>query len=144
MGSFVQTLPPIVPRFRTWTSAICAHTSPRIGRARASLGRHDLRVGGHCADLERPVRPELDPLQVVEPVQVDQRVRRAGARFHDVDQRLAACESPGAVVGGEQLERFREGRRLGVGDLAEKHHRGFIKCQRHGAQVATHHGHTLR
>src|SRR3954447_14496903 len=36
VGSFEQTLPPIVPRFRTWTSAICAHTSPRIGRARAS------------------------------------------------------------------------------------------------------------
>ena len=36
VGSFEQTLPPIVPRFRTWTSAICAQTSPRIGRARAS------------------------------------------------------------------------------------------------------------
>ena len=37
VGSFVQTLPPIVPRLRTCTSAICAQTSPRIGRARASL-----------------------------------------------------------------------------------------------------------
>src|SRR3954452_8164100 len=34
--SFEQTLPPIVPRFRTWTSAIVAQTSPRIGRAFAS------------------------------------------------------------------------------------------------------------
>ncbi len=36
VGSFEQTLPPIVPRFRTWTSAIVAQTSPRIGRAFAS------------------------------------------------------------------------------------------------------------
>ena len=32
VGSFEQTLPPIVPRLRTWTSAICAATSARIGR----------------------------------------------------------------------------------------------------------------
>src|SRR3954465_7028017 len=38
VGSFEQTLPPIVPRFRTWTSAIVAQTSPRIGRAFASAG----------------------------------------------------------------------------------------------------------
>src|SRR4051794_29587715 len=36
VGSFEQTLPPIVPRFRTCTSAIVEQTSPRIGRARAS------------------------------------------------------------------------------------------------------------
>src|SRR5690349_1300857 len=36
VGSFEQTLPPIVPRFRTWTSAIVAQTSARIGRALAS------------------------------------------------------------------------------------------------------------
>ena len=36
VGSLEQTLPPIVPRFRTCTSAIWAQTSPRIGRARAS------------------------------------------------------------------------------------------------------------
>ncbi len=36
VGSFEQRLPPIVPRLRTWTSAILAQTSPRIGRARAS------------------------------------------------------------------------------------------------------------
>src|SRR5437763_1897658 len=39
VGSFEQTLPPIVPRFRTWTSAIVAQTSPRIGRAFASAER---------------------------------------------------------------------------------------------------------
>ena len=33
VGSFEQTFPPIVPRFRTWTSAIVETTSPRIGRA---------------------------------------------------------------------------------------------------------------
>src|SRR6478672_10743129 len=36
VGSFEQTLPPIVPRLRTCTSAIVAQTSPRIGRAFAS------------------------------------------------------------------------------------------------------------
>src|SRR6478672_8398498 len=36
VGSLEQTLPPIVPRFRTWTSAICAQTSPRMGLAFAS------------------------------------------------------------------------------------------------------------
>ena len=36
VGSLEQTLPPIVPRLRTWTSAIWAQTSPRIGLARAS------------------------------------------------------------------------------------------------------------
>ena len=33
VGSLTQTLPPIVPRLRTWTSAIVAATSARIGRA---------------------------------------------------------------------------------------------------------------
>ena len=33
VGSVTQTFPPIVPRFRTWTSAIVAATSARIGRA---------------------------------------------------------------------------------------------------------------
>ena len=55
VGSLVQTLPPIVPRFRTCTSAICAQTSPRIGRARASLDCDELGVGRHRADLERAV-----------------------------------------------------------------------------------------
>src|SRR5829696_1415057 len=32
VGSFEQTLPPTVPRLRTWTSAIRDATSPRIGR----------------------------------------------------------------------------------------------------------------
>ena len=36
VGSLEQMFPPIVPRFRTCTSAIWAQTSPRIGRARAS------------------------------------------------------------------------------------------------------------
>ena len=36
VGSFEQTLPPTVPRFRTWTSAIDEQTSARIGRAFAS------------------------------------------------------------------------------------------------------------
>ena len=36
VGSFEQTLPPIVPRFRTCTSAIIAATSPRIDRAPAA------------------------------------------------------------------------------------------------------------
>ena len=38
VGSFEQTLPPIVPRFRTWTSAIVLATSARIGRAAATSG----------------------------------------------------------------------------------------------------------
>ena len=33
VGSLTQTLPPIVPRLRIWTSAIVAATSARIGRA---------------------------------------------------------------------------------------------------------------
>ena len=33
VGSLTQTLPPIVPRLRTWTSAIVEATSARIGRA---------------------------------------------------------------------------------------------------------------
>ena len=38
VGSFEQTLPPIVPRLRTWTSAIVLATSARIGRADATSG----------------------------------------------------------------------------------------------------------
>src|SRR4051795_8763685 len=36
VGSFEQTLPPIVPRFRTCTSAIVPATSPRMDRAPAA------------------------------------------------------------------------------------------------------------
>ncbi len=41
VGSLEQMLPPIVPRFRTWTSAICAATVARIGRASATSDEAD-------------------------------------------------------------------------------------------------------
>ena len=106
VGSFEQTLPPIVPRFRTWTSAIVAQTSPRIGRAVASAEPMSSVYVVIAPIVERPVAGELDPLQLVEPVQVDEHVRRGGARLHDVDQRLAAGERAGAVVRREDRERL--------------------------------------
>ncbi len=38
VGSLTQTLPPTVPRFCTWRSAIVAATSARSGRAAATSG----------------------------------------------------------------------------------------------------------
>ena len=103
VGSFAQMLPPIVPRFRTWTSAICAQTSPRIGRARASALSTIVGVGRHRADLERRRRaPSSMPFSSSSAVQVDERVGRGDARLHHVDERLAAGERPRAVVLREQ------------------------------------------
>ena len=135
VGSFVQTLPPIVPRFRTCTSAICAQTSPRIGRARASLDS-TISVYVVIAPIdERAVGAELDPLQLLDAAQVDERVGRAGARLHHVDQRLAAGERARAVVRREQLDRFGERGGPRISDLAKKHpQRGLIKCQESGAR----------
>ena len=61
------------------------------------------------------------PLQLLEPVQVDEHVGRGGARLHDVDQRLAAGERARAVVRREERERLGDGRRLRVLDLAQQH-----------------------
>src|SRR6266511_3653646 len=55
VGSLRQTLPPIVPRLRTWTSAISEATRAMIGRARL----HDIDV--RLSASERPrvrARPE--------------------------------------------------------------------------------------
>jgi hypothetical protein len=38
VGSLTQTLPPTVPRFCTWRSAIVAATSARMGLAAATSG----------------------------------------------------------------------------------------------------------
>ena len=114
-------LPPIVPRFRTWTSAIWAQTSPRIGRARASGEAISSRVGRHRADLERAVGAELDPLQLRDPVQVDEHVGRRGARLHHVDQGLAAGQGARAVVLRENPECLLERVRLRVPHLAQQH-----------------------
>jgi hypothetical protein len=79
-------------------------------RPGARLARgHDLRVGGHRADLERAVGPELDPFQLLECAEVDQRVRRARARLHHVDQRLSTRERACAVVLREKPDRLGEG-----------------------------------
>ena len=67
VGSFEQTFPPIVPRFRTWTSAIVAHTSPRIGRAFASAERTSSVYVVIGPIVERPVGGELDSLELGEP-----------------------------------------------------------------------------
>src|SRR5438876_568508 len=82
VGSFEHTLPPIVPRLRTWTSATCAQTSPRIGRARASYGvapqvglePTTLRLTADLGDVS------LGPPRVVEPFQVTRAHRRSGGR----------------------------------------------------------------
>ena len=91
-------------------------------RPRLRLRRgHELGVRRHRADRQRPVGCELDPAQLVEPVEVDEHVGRRRARLHDVDQRLPAGERAGAVVRREQLQRFRHGPRFGVFDLAQQH-----------------------
>ena len=90
VGSLAQMFPPIVPRFRTCTSAICAATSPRIGRARASALSTISEIGRHRADVEAAVAAELDPSQLLERGEVDDRVGRGGARLHHVDERLSA------------------------------------------------------
>ena len=85
------------------------------------LGReHDLRIRRHRADLEGVAR-HGDSAQLVEPVQVDQRVRGGRARLHDVDQRLASGERPRALVGFEQAHRFFDGGRARVLDLTQEH-----------------------
>jgi hypothetical protein len=93
VGSLTHTLPPIVPRFRTWTSAIVPATSARIGPCDVDLGRA-LQLGArdHRADLEHPVRREPDPAQLVEIGKVDEHVGRGRALLHHVDQRLAPGE----------------------------------------------------
>ena len=121
VGSFEQTLPPIVPRFRTWTSAIVAHTSPRIGRAFASAERMSSVYVVIAPIVSVPSAGELDPAQLGEAVDVDEHVGGRRAGLHDVDQRLAAGERAGAVVRGEQLESLRHGLRLRVLDLAQQH-----------------------
>ena len=76
VGSFEQMLPPSVPRFRTWTSAICAQTSPRIGRARASGSTHQLGVGRHRAD-RRASRRRRARCPSAPRAATDRRARRA-------------------------------------------------------------------
>ena len=85
------------------------------------LGRaHDLGVGRHRAQLQR-VAGDRDRAQLVEPVQVDEHVRRGCAGLHHVDERLAAGERPGSLVRAEQLNRLCHRGRTRIFDLAEKH-----------------------
>ena len=85
------------------------------------LGRgHDLGVGRHRAQLERVAR-DRDRAQLLEPVQVDEHVRRGGARLHHVHERLAAGERAGAFVRAKQPDRLFDGGRPRIFDLAKKH-----------------------
>jgi hypothetical protein len=91
-------------------------------RPRLRLRRgHELGVGRHRADRERPVTGELDPAQLLESVQVDEHVGRRRARLHHVDDRLAAGERTRAVVGREQLQGLRHRPRFRVLHLAQQH-----------------------
>ena len=90
------------------------------GRTGPSLGRGgDLRVGRHRADRQGPVRSELDPLQLVQAVQIDEDVGGGGARLHHVDQGLAACEGAGSLVPRQDREGLGDGRRLRILDLPQ-------------------------
>ena len=94
-------------------------------RAGARLGALD-QVGdrGHRADVEAAVDAELDPPQILERGEIDDRLGRGGARLHDVDERLSAREDAGALVRREKLERLRQRGRSGVSDLCRKHEGG--------------------
>ena len=81
---------------------------------------HHLRVGRHRAEPQRVAR-DRDRAQLVEPVQVDEHVRRGGARLHHVDERLAAGERPRALVRAQERDRLVHRGRPRVLDLAEEH-----------------------
>ena len=120
MGSLTQTLPPTVPRFRIWTSAIVAATSARIGRATStSDDAISLRVRDHRAELEGAlVGGERDRAQLVEIGEVDEHVGRGGPGLHHVDERLAPCEGTCPVVLGEERDRLLDGGRTRVLDFS--------------------------
>ncbi len=61
VGSFEQTLPPMVPRFRTWTSAIVRATSARIGRAAATSGESTMAAYVVIAPIVRVPLPFAIP-----------------------------------------------------------------------------------
>jgi hypothetical protein len=79
-----------------------------------------LRVRRHGADLER-VAGDRDRPQLVQPIQVDEDVRRGRAGLHHVDQRLAAGQRAGALVSREEPDRFVHGGRARIFDLAKEH-----------------------
>ncbi len=91
-------------------------------RPRPRFARFDeLGVRRHGADLERSVGAELDALQLLDRGQVDERIGRARARLHHVDQGLAAGEGACTVVGRQQLDRFPKRSRPRISDLTKKH-----------------------
>ena len=120
VGSLTQTLPPIVPRFRIWTSAIVAATSARIGRATSTSDERDqLGVRDHRADLERRSSAENEIVpQLGEVGEIDEHVGRGGPGLHHVDERLAPCEGTCPIVLGEEGDRLLDGGRTRVLDLS--------------------------
>ena len=95
-----------------------AHRADDRPRARFT-GLDELGVCRHGANLERSVGAQLNAFQLFDRREIDQRIRRAGACFHDVDQRLPAREGC-AVIGGEQLDRFSKRSRPRISDLTEE------------------------
>ena len=94
---------------------------------------HELRVGDHRADLEHAVGGEADLPELRELAEVDEDVGRGRARLHHVHEGLPAGERPRAVVCAEKRDRFLDGRRACVLDLAQEHaeiqSRARVTCQ---------------
>ena len=76
--------------------------------------------GGHRAELER-VAADADRAQIVEPVQVDEHVRRCRTGLHHVHERLAAGECASAFVRCQEPDRLVDRSRPRILDFTEKH-----------------------
>ena len=120
VGSLTQTLPPIVPRLRIWTSAIVAATSARIGRATSTSDDAISWVFVTIAPISSAalVGGERDRPQLGQIGEIDEHIGRGGPGLHHVDERLAACEGTCPVVLGEEGDRLLDGCRTRVLDLS--------------------------
>jgi hypothetical protein len=81
-------------------------------------GALQLGARDHGADLEHAVRGEPDLAQLVEIGEVDEHLGCSRPLLHHVDQRLASRERASPLVGREHRDRFLDGGRACVFDLA--------------------------
>ena len=92
-------------------------------RARGAhrVGADQLVVGDHRADARARRRAGLDRAQLVDPVQVDDQLRRRDPCLHHVDEALPAGERAGVLARREQPHGLVHGLRPRVFDLPQQH-----------------------